>query len=201
MKKGFNFLKPQVEAPSQWSAIYDWITGTAKAILIVFEVAVILALGIRIVVDVQGKNIDQQIETLETIMSQRSYEEEKYRLLQQKTLGFSTIWTRGQIYSEVYNQINEFLPQSSVKFDVSIIESKINISGKATNINIDTMEKGLKESPLFKDTKLTILEKSSSEANQLSTYSFTSTITNPRFRVLSDPNIVTVTPINQVTTN
>ena len=78
MKKGFNFLKPQIEPPSAWTSIYEWITKTAKAVLIVFEIAVILALVIRIFVDVQAKNIDEQIDTLETIMQSRSFEEQKY---------------------------------------------------------------------------------------------------------------------------
>lgn len=196
MKKGFNFLKPQVEAPSQWSTLYDWITGTAKAVLIVFEVAVILALVIRIIVDVQAKSLDQQIETLENIMTQRTFEEEKYRNIQIKTLGFSTIWTKGLIYSEVFNQINSFMPKSSVKFDIGINKDTISINGKATSAEIDVMEKGLKESPLFKDTKLTVFEKSSTEVSQLSEFTFTTKITNPRYKALSDPKAVDITKTN-----
>lgn len=190
MKQGFNFLKPQVEPPSPWSRIYDWVVGTARAILILFEIAVVIALGVRIVVDVQSKNIDEQITTLETIMSQRALEEQKYRTLQTKTGAFATIWTTGQIYSELFDLINEYIPPSAVEFDVDLAGDMIRINGKASNADIKQMENGLKQSNLFKDTKLTILEVASDDPNFLSKFSFSSQAQNPKFRQLYDPNSV-----------
>lgn|GEM_PF-2226853 len=190
MKQGFNFLKPQVEPPSPWSRIYDWVVGTARAILILFEIAVVIALGVRIVVDVQSKNIDEQITTLETIMSQRALEEQKYRDLQLKTGAYATIWTTGQIYSELFDLINEYIPPSAVLFNVNLEGDLIRIDGKASNADIKQMENGLKQSNLFKDTKLTILEVASDDPNFLSKFSFTSQAQNPKFRQLYDPNSV-----------
>ncbi len=190
MKQGFNFLKPQVEPPSPWSRIYDWVVGTARAILILFEIAVVIALGVRIVVDVQSKNIDEQITTLETIMSQRALEEQKYRDLQIKTGAYATIWTTGQIYSELFDLINEYIPPSAVQFNVNLEGDLIRIDGKASNADIKQMENGLKQSNLFKDTKLTILEVASDDPNFLSKFSFTSQAQNPKFRQLHDPNSI-----------
>lgn len=188
MKQGFNFLKPQVEAPSPWSRIYDWVVGTARAILILFEIAVIVALGVRIVVDVQSKSIDQQITSLEDIMNQRATEEQKYRILQTKAKAYARIWTTGQIYSEIYDIINSYIPLSAVKFDVNFEGSNVRIGGKATNEDIRNMENGLKQSPLFRDTKLTMLEVASDDPKALSRFSFTSVIESPEFRTLHDPD-------------
>jgi Tfp pilus assembly protein PilN len=190
LKQGFNFLKPQVEPPSPWSRIYDWVVGTARAILILFEIAVVIALGVRIVVDVQSKNIDEQISTLETIMSQRALEEQKYRNLQIKTGAYATLWTTGQIYSEIFDLINQYIPPTAVEFNVNLEGDIIRIDGKASNADIKQMENGLKQSNLFKDTKLTILEVASDDPNFLSKFSFTSKVQNPKFRQLYDPNSV-----------
>lgn len=188
MKQGFNFLKSQVEPPSVWTRVYDWVVGTARIILIVFEVAVVIALCIRIVVDVQSKNLDDQISNVEKILDIRKFEESKYRLIQNKINAFTTAWTTSNTYSDAYDAINNFIPLSATEYRVVISDQTITIGGKATNEDIGAMEKSLKESLLLKDTKLTTLE----TGLGLSKFSFISTIKELPVKTLGTP-----TPVEQ----
>lgn len=191
LKQGFNFLKPQVEPPSAWSYVYDWIVGTARAILIVFEIAVVVALALRIMVDVQSKILDTKIDTLENIMAPRESEEQKYRKLQTKTKSYATIWTNGQVYSEIFKVINDFIPISAVKFDVNIEGKTITISGKALKNDVMLVENGLKASHLFSNVRLTGIDMTNEENEDDDSYtgdnySFNCTLQEQSFRSLYD---------------
>jgi len=183
LKQGFNFLKPQVEPPSVWTRVYDWVVGTARLILIIFEVAVVIALGIRIVVDIQSKNLDDQIGNVESILNVRSAEEIKYRLLQDKINAFTTAWTTSNSYSSEYAAINKFIPLSATDYTVSIDGMAITITGKANNADIGAMENSLKGASLFTDTKLSTLEVGSG----LSKFTFVSTIKDVPLKDLATP--------------
>lgn len=189
MKQGFNFLKPQVEPPSVWTKVYDWVLGTARVILIFAEVAVIVALGIRIVVDVQAKQLDEQIANLDKIMESRQPEELKYRQLQSRILGFETAWTGTASYQEIMKEIDKELPNSATELKLSINGNLINISGQALSSELDVMESNLKTSPLLVETKLSKLETTNQDDGGIAKFTFDSKINNLAKRVL-----VTVIP-------
>jgi Tfp pilus assembly protein PilN len=204
LKQGFNFLKPQVEPPSVWTKVYDWVVSTARVILIIAEIAVIIALGVRIVIDIQGKQLDEQIKNLQSLMDIRKDEETKYRTLQSHVQGFATAWTNTPSYAAILVAVNKELPLSATNIQVSINTNTVSISGYALSSELNVMEKDLKTSPLFTKSTLSRLEVASQTAGNIGVgfakFSFDTTIVNLDMRVLPTPTAeVTDTPQPGVT--
>jgi Tfp pilus assembly protein PilN len=172
LKQGFNFLKPQVEPPSVWSRVYEWVVGTARIILVVAEVGVILALFIRVVIDIQGKQLDDQIANLEAVMQVLQPDEFKYRNLQQRIESYETVWTNGKYYTPVMTLINSSIPKTALDIEIKLTGNILQISGRATNPEIKQMENDLKTSPYFIKTKLTSLDVSDTKLNAKLRFTF-----------------------------
>jgi Tfp pilus assembly protein PilN len=187
-----------VEPPSVWGKLYDWVVNTARVILIIAEVGVILALGVRVVVDIQAKQLDEQITNLQAIMKVREPEETKYRILQNRTKGYVTAWTNTPLFTNVLKEINSKIPFSSTNIQVSVSQQRITISGNAEIGELDKMERDLKESAFFTKSTLSKLETTTITTAQPGGYSkftFDTTVVKPEMRVM--PTITaapTVTP-------
>jgi hypothetical protein len=157
LKQGFNLLKPQQEAPSVWTTIYKWIVGTARVVLIVTETAVIVALVLRIVIDVNGKNLDEKVTSYESVINIRSNEEKKYVEIQEKTKEYQTVYDKNISYTSVLNTLSKNIPTTFSNITLSISGNKLVMTGEAPNDAIQKMEKYLKNSVDFSGTKLTTL--------------------------------------------
>jgi len=157
LKQGFNLLKPQQEAPSVWTTIYTWIVGTARVVLIITETAVIAALVLRIVIDVNGKNLDEKVTSYEAIINIRENEENKYVEIQSKTKEYQTVYDKNVSYTSILNTLNKNIPTNFSNITISISGNKIIMTGEAPNEAIQRMEKYLKNSTDFSGTKLTTL--------------------------------------------
>lgn len=192
LKQGFNFLKPQVEPPSVWTKVYDWVVGTARIILIVAIIGVVIAMGIRVVLDVQGNELDEQISNLESLMTARLQEETKYRDLQARINAFEAVWTSTNEMSPIINEVNKILPESANQIIISVIDDKLTITGEALNSDIDKMESALKLDQAFTNTTLARLETSGDTTNKSNIVSFNFQATISKF--VTKEFIVTVTP-------
>ncbi len=186
MKQGFNFLKPQVEPPSAWTKVYEWVVGTAKVILMVAIVAVIIAMIIRVVLDVQSNQLDEQTKNLESLMQVREKEELKYRELQKRIASYEAAWTSTNINSPVVELILSILPLSATELDVNLQESTLNIKGIAENSDIDLMEEALKTDKSFTQAQLSRLEVSGAEGETLVKFDFQAKITAFDKKTLSE---------------
>jgi Tfp pilus assembly protein PilN len=196
LKQGFNFLKPQVEPPSVWTKVYDWIVGTARVILILVEICVIVALGIRVVLDIQGKQLDSQINNLDGLMLARQNEETKYRDLQDRIASYETIWQISRSATPILDEINKNLPPSARNITITLEGYDIRINGEALNDEIDIMEMILKESPLFSQTKLSRLSTIQEGGKNLVKFDFQSKVKQYTTRqvLLVTPAPAAVTP-------
>lgn len=191
MKRGFNLLKAQAEPPSVWTAIYDWVLGTARIVIIVVEVIVLIAFGIRVVVDLQASELDKKIERAETFVEFVATNEAQFRMIQAKTTSYNTIWNSTPDYTNILASINAALPINSSISDlvVSVQDDSLTINGiaeKQNEADIVALETSLKNSlPFLRNSTLEKLENSS---NQL-TFSFRATIVNIPNKDLSDITI------------
>jgi hypothetical protein len=164
LKKGFNLLKSQAEPPSVWSKLYEWVLGSARIIIILVEIVVLIAFGFKVWVDIQGKELDKSIERSEAIVNAMATSEKEYRLVQAKTSSYKTIWDASIDYSKLLENINSILPiTSSIKdITVSFDKEQISISGispKSKESEIKNLENDLKNnSPFLKDTVLAKLD-------------------------------------------
>jgi hypothetical protein len=192
LKQGFNFLKPQIEAPSIWTTIYKWVVGTARVVLIITETAVILALVIRVVIDVQGKDLDEKISNYESILKVRVEEESKYLGLQTKTSDYRNSYEKNFKYSSDMNQLIKNIPLSFSDIDISIVSNKINLKGKAPITDIKKFEQFLKSSQVFTNSSLnTFNVGENKDTNQLSDFDFITNFSNLPKRQLFKDNTIT----------
>lgn len=191
MKQGFNLLKPQVEAPSIWTTFYKWVVGTARIILILTETAVIVALVIRIVIDVQGKDLDEKISNYESILNVRNEEENKYTTLQTKTTDYRDSFDKNVKYASQLDDFIKNIPTSFSDIDLSLVNNKISFRGKAPNADIKTMEKYLKSSDLYINSQLTTFDTGQTVNNELlSDFNFETEFKELPLRQLITDNIV-----------
>jgi len=186
VKQGFNLLKAQVEAPTVWTKVYDWVVGTARLVVIAVEIAVVVAFAIRLIVDVQSAKLDEEIKSKETRVSyiRKSGELEKYNRIQTKTKSFEYMWTESQIFSEIYMNINRYLPNNFIEGSVSVDKTRISIAGKATVIEIERLEKNLKNSAILKGVELKNIETQGSSPTELAEFSIIAHIRESEMRVV-----------------
>ena len=188
MKKGFNLLKTQAEPPSVWTKVYDWVIGTARIVIIVIEVIVLVAFVIRIFIDLQGKELDKKIEQGEAILNVLKTNEADFRLIQSKTSTYSTIWNSTPDYSEMIATINASLPinVSITNLTISINKDTLTITGvadKKKEADIVDLETNLKNNLPYLTNS--VLDRLQDTTDQL-TFSFRATIVNITNKNLSD---------------
>lgn len=180
MKKGFNLLKSQAEPPSVWSKLYEWVLGSARVIIILVEIVVLVAFGFKVWVDIQGKELDKSIERSEAIVNAMSTSEKEFRTIQAKTTAYKAIWDASYDYSKLLANINSLLPITSSIKDITVTFDKdqISISGvapKSKESEIRNLEADLKtNSPYLKDTVLAKLDDTQTQLKFL----FTAKIVN-----------------------
>ena len=180
MKTGFNLLKMQAEPPSAWTKIYGWVIGTARVVIIVAELTVLVAFGIRIYIDVQGKDLDARIDQSEAILNVMSSSEKRFRVIQNRTDMFRTIWNSSPDYSPLLTNINGLLPTSTSIKDlaISIDNKQLVISGtapKSREQEIKDLEANLKADETYlKDVVLARLDDSPTQLK----FTFTANLTN-----------------------
>ena len=180
MKKGFNLLKEQVEPPSVWTKIYDWVLGTARIVIIIVEVIVLIAFGIRILIDLQAKELDSKIEQSDAVMNVLLTSETSFRQIQNKTAAYETLWNGTMNYSDVVNNINSLLPvnTSITNLTIAIDQENVTISGvadKTREEDVRLLEENLKNnSPYLTDS---VLEKLQDTSDQLK-FVFKAKLTN-----------------------
>jgi hypothetical protein len=147
-----------------WSKLYEWVLGSARIIIILVEIVVLVAFGFKVWVDIQGKELDKSIERSEAIVNAMATSEKEFRLVQAKTSSYKTIWNASTDYSKLLANINSLLPiTTSIKdITVNFDKNQISISGispKSKESEIKNLENDLKSnSSYLKDTVLAKLD-------------------------------------------
>ncbi|HLD03147.1 MAG TPA: PilN domain-containing protein [Candidatus Dojkabacteria bacterium] len=196
-RHGLNLLKLQVEPPTVWTKLYDWIVSTSRIVVIVVELLVVAAFAIRLVVDIQSKFLDREIETKETVMSQWREEEARFRKIQDKTKAFETSWILSTAYTEIFVEINKYIPKNSTELSVQIDREVINISGEATNLEVGNLETALKNNNFFQNTEVKQIQSSNSNPQEIAQFSISTKVRNIKSRSIADTGISSTSLLNK----
>jgi hypothetical protein len=182
IKKGFNLLKPQLEPPTVWTKIYDWVLGTARVIIIVVQIIVVIAFAIRMVVDVQSKNLDREIVAKESVLSSLQESELRFKKIQKQTAAFEKALNISMIYSAIFAELNVLMPNNATELNIQFVSTSILISGKASVSAIGNLETELKTSRNFTNTELVQVESRGISQDETADFTIRTQIRDPRFR-------------------
>ncbi len=141
---GFNLLRPQLSPPTSWDKIYQWMVGTARIIVLLVELVVIAAFGIRVVVDTIGKNLDKDIERKQVELEAYKSSELQYLEIQNKTDSYRTLWEQSSNLSEKMVYVNELLESYYGLINVKIDQEELSITGELPLSFVRELENSLK---------------------------------------------------------
>lgn len=163
MKKGFNLLRAKFETPNFWTKAYDWVVNSAKVVIIITELFVIIAFAIRFIIDMQQKQLDKDIAVKEGIYNAMAIQESKFIDLQAKTKGYKELISLIPEYEPAIRdlQSNITIGGSVTRIAFDISSDGVTISGsasKSASSDVQALENNLKaNTKYFVDTTLTTL--------------------------------------------
>ena len=153
-KKGFNLLKTQVEPQTLWTKVYKWTTTTARALMVFVELIIVLSFGVRVVVDLQFKNLNKDIASKEEVLIILKDSELRLRNIQDKVRLYEKIWTESDYYAETYAEIVRILPEDIQELQIVLKDNELIITGFTFANNVEFMETEFKNSNYFTKTEL-----------------------------------------------
>lgn len=151
--KGFNLLKKQVAPPTAWEKIYTWVLGTARVIVIIAELVVVVAFVTRIVVDTQGSRLDKKLKNREATLGAFSESEAKYRSIQNRASNYQTLWENSSNYTPALKELDTLLSGGFSDLSISITDGVVTVRGVGDVSRIDDLEKSLKQSTYFSNVE------------------------------------------------
>jgi hypothetical protein len=161
-KKSINLLIDRGAPPTIWERAYDWVTGSARIVVIVTELIVLLAFGWRFYLDRSLNDLNERISKKGNALKSLSDDEDEIRIIQAKLNTYRELWTVSSTYAEVISEINNFMPTGISEASISIQEDettrKLSIRGSGPRDKIQELETSLKNSTTFTDVELKQLE-------------------------------------------
>jgi hypothetical protein len=187
-RRGFNLLREQLTPPTAWDKIYDWMVGTARIIVIVVEIIVIIAFGARIILDTIGGNLDRTIaEEIDPQLESFAQLEEEFRQTQRKNDNYTELYressslTPYHLYAEQLLSVDRNL-QGTI--NVQISGERFVVNGELLESDVKELENDIKsrvvgnddENPLFLDATLVDISSRGQGNNEFSTFSIEATV-------------------------
>jgi hypothetical protein len=185
-KIGFNLLISQIEPPTLWTKIYDWMVGSARIVMISIELVVIVAFGLRVFLDVESKNLDEEIANKENILRAFQSSEVRFRKIQDHVNAYAKSWEEASVHSSVYAEVNTYLPQNPVEMSVQIDTTTVVVSGTASGKEIAFLENAFKNSSTFRDAQLVKLDIEGTSGDSLGNFTIVAAIRNPEKRQINN---------------
>lgn len=189
-KKSINLLQQRTAPPTFWDRTYDWVTKTARVIVIFTEAFVLIAFGWRFVLDRRLNDLKSDIESRGTVLKSLRNDEDEIKLLQSKMATYDGLWNQSSAYSIVMEEVNGYIPQNAEEIDITItnveeegeVFLQCSISGKAPRDEIQQLESSINNSDTFYDKKFGEIELES-ESVDIYNFSITAKVTSNIIRV------------------
>ena len=152
----FNLLQPLLEPKTYWDKIYDWLLTRARVIIIVVEIAIIIAFGAKIVVDNIGKNREQTYDSIKTEVDVVSANNEsKFRQIQLKEVEYRKIWTNANLYQLVLEELNTYIEFNN-SISITLDQDNLTVAGFQDLDMVNDLETSMKVSDTFVDVLTTL---------------------------------------------
>lgn len=148
----FNLLSPYQSPPTTWDKIYDWLLGRARIVMLIAEFAVVISFVLKVAVDTEAKNLNEEIETNNFELQQYAATiEPQIRLIQLRAQGYKNLWENSSAYSAILNEIYSYFPNLSANIVVRITGSEVTITGDGNLIDFSRVETQMKNSDTFSE--------------------------------------------------
>lgn len=128
-----NLLTAEIRPQGQWDRIYSWTANTAKYIIIVTEVVVLIAIAFRFVVDGKIAALSQQIDMQKQLLDARADEQTQAWQLLASLDSIKLMEESNYSLSSFYEQIQVLIPASVSLQTVAIDINSCNITGTVTS--------------------------------------------------------------------
>lgn len=189
-KKNINLLQQRGAPLTFWEKFYDWITNTARVIVIVTELLVLGAFGWRFWLDRKLNDLKSEIKVKGETLKSLSRQEDEIRDLQAKTETYNNLWDNSSYLYSVLREVNGYLVSDISDLNLSMRRnaegSVLSVSGILPRDEIDNLENDLKDSSSFSEVKLSSIEKQEQDSD---IYDFTINalvIDNNRYKLTND---------------
>ncbi|WKZ30507.1 MAG: hypothetical protein QY314_01900 [Candidatus Dojkabacteria bacterium] len=135
-KGSINLLTASIQPQGRWDRIYQWTVNTAKYIIIVTELIVLFAIGVRFTLDGRINDLDKEIEAQKSILDSRKEEDFAVRQLAQTIENIARMEKTDYTLTTYYKQIIDLIPQ-----DVEITTITVDIALVSINGRVDSYDK------------------------------------------------------------
>lgn len=152
--QGFNLLKAQKTPPTMWEKIYAWVLGTARIIVIVVEVIVVLSFGARVAVDTISSRLDKEVTKQQNTLGAFSESEVRYRTIQSRTREYQNIWEHSSNYSTTLRELENYLAANFSDLTIEIAENELTIRAEGDVTKISALEDSMKSSENLKNVEV-----------------------------------------------
>ena len=178
-ERTFNLLKPYVAPPSTWDKIYSWTLTRARVILIIAQVIVVATFLVKVVIDMQAKDLNEEIDRQEAALREFSMAlEPELRQIQLKSKAYEKIWEGSSAYADVVNEIISYVPNLGQELNLRISGDSVTVRGSGSFADLSQIEAKMKQSKTFSSAKLANLEASSEVGAETGKYIINAIIAN-----------------------
>ncbi|MBN1331560.1 hypothetical protein JW978_01585 [Candidatus Dojkabacteria bacterium] len=152
--QGFNLLKKQKIPPTLWEKIYTWVLGTARVLVIMVEIVVVISFGIRVAVDTISSRLDKEVEKQQNTLGAFSESETRYRTIQSRTSEYKNIYEKSSNYSAMLSELENYLGANFTGLSIYITEDELTIRGEGDVSRISSLEESLKASNYLRNVEV-----------------------------------------------
>lgn len=135
-KGSINLLTASIQPQGRWDRIYQWTVNTAKYIIIVTELVVLFAIGVRFTLDGRINDLDKEIEAQKSILDSRKEEDFAVRQFAQTIENIAKLERTDFTLTTYYKQVIDLIPESVNITTMTVDIGLVSISGK-----VDSYEK------------------------------------------------------------
>lgn len=154
-KLGFNLLRPQLSPEDRWDKIYEWVNSTARVIVILVELIVIVCFVARVIVDRTARDLEEVLEENKNQLDSLKDIEANIRELQKSLSDYENIWASSSGNALYIEEVYGYSPNLFRAYNVSLDgHGKMTISGVASEDDVQDLENTMKNSLSFSQVEL-----------------------------------------------
>lgn len=147
---GINLYQEQFVPEGRWDKIYKWVVTTAKYLVLVAEILLVVAFGIRLVVDSRNNDLRDEIVDQMSLLQGQALEEQAVRKFALYLNGVNGIYMDNPAFNTLYEDILSQVPQGVDLSSLNISLYKIKLVGSGYDYEtLSKLEENFKNNPRY----------------------------------------------------